>query len=1007
MVAPADGWDTDLFVLRGEDRPHLRERLIALVEFLARHPDTRPADLAATLAADLTEGGVRLGVVAASVADLGKKLGRAADRLADPACKQLRDASGVYFFDAPLFAQGTLALLFPGEGAQYLNMLADLCGPFPEVEETFAWCDRIAVEAGKPEASLRPILHLPPTATAEEKAAAEARLRRIGPSLLGVLLADLAMSKLLAPLKLPVSAVAGHSVGEIGALLAAGAIQSDEVLGPHLFDTMAVMERQEDDATEAEFALIAVGGGRAAVTAASDAAGGGVMVAMDNCPHQCVAVGPTARVSAVEAALAAQGVVAERLPFRRPYHTPMFEPWMGAFRGMFETMPFVPSHTPVYSGTTGGLFPTDPAAARRLCVEHWVNPVEFVRMVEAMHADGVRIFVEVGPRGNLSAFAEDILRGKAFAAIPANVPRKSGPTQVNHLVAQLVAHGVPMELGHLFERRVTRRVEWETPARAAGLAPTVFESHDWNGAHVWGEDSGGQPRRSSESVAIMGDYLAVMERFLDVQRDVMGAFLAGHADAEPFPLELDFWAGESAPAELPGQRLPCLIDAVAHHIPGHEIIVRRALDQREHLYADHHTLGGREVSRADPAQNGLPILPMTCSLEAMAQAAALLLPGKVVIAVKNVRLHRWVPFDAEPTTLEVRASVKIADASGTVEVSANVRDLGNSFLPGGADKMASEATIVLADHYPPSPAPLPFALTNEAACKATVPDLRRNMFHGPIFQMIRSLDRFGDEGIEGTLEVHPRDGWFASDADPVTLLDPILTDAAMHLIGAWHLEQPDWSGRILLPVGLNKIEYFGPPPAPRTKMMVRGHNEEESARHAKHGMEVFHPDGSLWLRMTGGGYWRFYLPFMHVNFFGPKDEYFLTRDLPEAVPPKPDGGPVRRCNFIDPPPDLKQPVLRAAGVRVSMTKREYAEFMALAGPDVAKDDWFFGRLTAKDAARAAWADKHPTRLFPADIESEFVDGRLVVGVNANAPEPSDFRIIQIPWKQAYRRRTSF
>src|SRR2546421_7837776 len=88
-----------------------------------------------------------------------------------------------------------------------------------------------------------------------------------------------------------------------------------------------------------------------------------------------------------------------------------------------------------------------------MAVNHWVNPVEFTWMVETMYADGVRLFVECGPRGNLSAFVEDILRGKPFAAIPANVARKSGPTQINHMVAQLVAHGVELNLGCLYEGR--------------------------------------------------------------------------------------------------------------------------------------------------------------------------------------------------------------------------------------------------------------------------------------------------------------------------------------------------------------------------------------------------------------------------------------------------------------------------------------------------------------------------------------------------------------------------
>ena len=80
------------------------------------------------------------------------------------------------------------------------------------------------------------------------------------------------------------------------------------------------------------------------------------------------------------------------------------------------------------------------------------------------------------------------------------------------------------------------------------------------------------------------------------------------------------------------------------------------MDEREDLYADDHTLGGRGVSRENPGQNGLPVVPMTVSLEAMCEAALLLAPGKVVVSIRNVRLYRWLPFDPEPTTLEVRAN---------------------------------------------------------------------------------------------------------------------------------------------------------------------------------------------------------------------------------------------------------------------------------------------------------------------------------------------------------------
>src|SRR5206468_4527291 len=105
----------------------------------------------------------------------------------------------------------------------------------------------------------------------------------------------------------------------------------------------------------------------------------------------------------------------------------------------------------------------------------------------------------------------------------------------------------------------------------------------------------------------------------------------------------------------------CLIESIVSFDPGREVVFRRVMDVAEDRYVDDHTLGGRGVSRVDPSQNGLPVLPMTFSLEAMAEAALGLAPGKVTTGIRNIRLYRWLPFDSEPTTLEVRASVASVD----------------------------------------------------------------------------------------------------------------------------------------------------------------------------------------------------------------------------------------------------------------------------------------------------------------------------------------------------------
>jgi hypothetical protein len=398
-----------------------------------------------------------------------------------------------------------------------------------------------------------------------------------------------------------------------------------------------------------------------------------------------------------------------------------------------------------------------------------------------------------------------------------------------------------------------------------------------------------------------------------------------------------------------------LLGEVVRHEPGRELVTRRRLDLAEDLYAAEHPLGGRQASRVDPDQHGLPVLPMTFSLEIMAECAAFLRPGWCVVGLRDVRLFRWLPFHAAPITIETTATcVEGADA-----VAVSIRDLD-------AGKVAGQGTVLLAERFSEAPPLGDFPLRNERPARVTPAMLYPNMFHGPLFQGLRATKRLGDDGIEGVVEALPRAGWFRSTAEPALVTDPILLDSGTHLIGAWHQEQPDWTGRILLPYEVRKVDFFGAPPAVGARLPCRVRNEEASARHFRHGLELVYPDGRLWCRLTGAGYYRVYLPFGEFNFFGPKDGYFLSRAVPEAVP-----GREGCCMFLDIPADIKQPVLRAAGARMALTPRELEAFDRLSGPGAAVDEWLFGRFVAKDAVRSVWARRHGEHLFPADIDLEW------------------------------------
>ena len=59
----------------------------------------------------------------------------------------------------------------------------------------------------------------------------------------------------------------------------------------------------------------------------------------------------------------------------------------------------------------------DVAEVRQQMAEHLVRPVEFAAEIEAMHADGARVFLEVGPKSVLSRLASKILDGRPHVAI--------------------------------------------------------------------------------------------------------------------------------------------------------------------------------------------------------------------------------------------------------------------------------------------------------------------------------------------------------------------------------------------------------------------------------------------------------------------------------------------------------------------------------------------------------------------------------------------------------------
>ncbi|MEW6221244.1 MAG: type I polyketide synthase, partial [Thermodesulfobacteriota bacterium] len=548
-VDPRPDWGWETVVLAAADRPGLLAAAARLEAFLAAHPAMPLRHLAFTLNTGVTAGrGLRLALVAQDGADLLAKLRQATARLGDGGCQRLRDRRGIYFFAEPV--GGQLAFLFPGEGSQYPGMLVDLALHFPEIRQAFDQADRVFAAAGLSPLPSQVLLP-PPLATAAEAAAAERRRWEIDYAVALVYAANMGLFALLSRLGLTPFAMLGHSSGELAAILAAGAVapESEAELLALQLELNAIHHRVAP--TLAPARLLAVGAPNPALVPELVAASQGrLVVAMDNCAHQQVLCGPPDAIDAASEALKARGAICTFLPFDRPYHTAGFAPAVAAYAGLAQRLAVRPPRTTLYSAATAQPYPAGEAGIREHMVIPWARPVAFRAAIDNLYAAGCRLFVEVGPRANLTGFVDDILAGRPYLAVPANVHTRTGIEGLAHLVAILAAQGLDLDFMPLYARRQVERLDLReaAPARPEAAASTVMaldlclprlrlaEPFPLPAGEMATQPAAGQPAAGAAPAQtgralVMAEYLRSMQQFLDLQRGLM----TGLAGGAPLP----------------------------------------------------------------------------------------------------------------------------------------------------------------------------------------------------------------------------------------------------------------------------------------------------------------------------------------------------------------------------------------------------------------------------------------------------------------------------------------
>lgn len=331
---------------------------------------------------------------------------------------------------------GKVAFLFPGQGSQYVNMLLDLRDTEPLVRDTFVEADRV----------MTPILGRPLTSfiytngSEEELKQAEQELKNTAITQPAMLTANVAVMRVLNKYGVYPDMVIGHSLGEYAALVSAGVLTFAEAL-----EVVSARGREMSKIkVEDPGCMAAVSAPLEKVEEIIRSVNGYVVIANINSPLQSVLGGSTEAIDEAISKFAAEGFQVVKIPVSHAFHTSIVAPASEPLRSAIARMNVQSPRLPIVANVTGELYPKDREAILDLLASQVASPVQFVKGMQTLYREGVRVFIESGPKRVLNALAQDNLKDQTDVTIIAtNHPRKGGKASFNEALCGIYAAGVP------------------------------------------------------------------------------------------------------------------------------------------------------------------------------------------------------------------------------------------------------------------------------------------------------------------------------------------------------------------------------------------------------------------------------------------------------------------------------------------------------------------------------------------------------------------------------------
>ncbi len=936
---------TELVIVSAPDDVELASQASRIVAYLDRVPDASLGDVSYTCS--LTHGEAVLALVVSSVRELRDRLASARDRIYS-GVSRIRDKSGTYYFREHLIGdgKGRLAFVYPGVMGFYADMLRDLAILYPECRAPF---DELE-EALSDNPNFTPSSFIFPPAGYYRHDADIFSSGAYAQAFVASFAGCVALSRMMDSVGVVPDGVVGCVGGDLAAVMrsgAAGTNRSRQERVKAIRDIYKIVDTAVDHAGLPKTSIISIhlkneGDADEMVKAFPPDK---VFLALDMSPRQrTYAVVPDFENEFLFACSEA-GIHATKLALERPFNTPKCKPIVAGVKKFAGNWLRYEPVCDVYSCAQAGLLSKKPRHARNDTAERWAQPVRFRETIEAMYADGYRVFLEVGPRGLMSVAVGETLRGRDFAAIALNSIHRRGVLQACHAIGQLAAYGAKVDISKSFARRRVKKLDFDSalPQEARRDAEmqlsrafprlTLLGNEDFLNGPVFLQEAKGRGARAAQRAAAV-------------------------AAAARRKRQFDFGAAN-----------PLVSDAdILRQQPGVLLELTKTFRISDAPFFADFALGTSQLSYADPNLKGLVTLTLPVAAEIMAEVARMVMPSGSIVAIEDLVSRRLVSFSGGELKLFVKAERVASGNPSLAAVKVQIRDDSpNSAYTWSVMEAVFVMSPTPSSSVPVSAPPLYKPRTVHWSDRDIYPS---RICFGRRLRGIRFVEAWGEDGLDYEVEVPSLSGAVVFTRFPLWIVNPLLLGVVTSGFSLWRSHER-FTGAFSFPFRMRRLEFHGPLPNEGSLLncYLRMQLSEVTAKSQRCNITVTDGNGASIMSIYGWEELTQRVPAEYRELILQPPTSFLSHRLSAEVIGNP-ATDVASAFITDIPYAMferNEEIWLKALSNVILGAQERDEFSKMPGSASRRTEWLFGRVVAKEAVRRYLADFHQARWSDADI----------------------------------------